>query len=146
MMEGTAELINFAQVEEAMAGGVNPRRGETVIARGEGCWLWDTDGKRYLDLTSAQGVTMLGHAHQALSRAIGEQAQQLINCPSFFYNETRAKLLAKMAEILPEHLDHVFLANSGAEAIDGAIKFARLATGRTHLVACMRGFHGRQGD
>lgn len=142
-IEGIMEQMDFAQIEETMAGGVNPRRGKTVMARGEGCWIWDTEGNRYLDLTSAQGVTMLGHAHPALSRAIGEQAQQLINCPSFFYNETRAKLLAKLAEVLPPHFAHVFLANSGAEAIDGAIKFARLATGRSQIVACMRGFHGR---
>ena len=140
--EATAN-IHLAQTEETIAGGVNPRRGETVMARGEGCWIWDTEGNRYLDLTSAQGVTMLGHAHPALSSAIAEQAHTLINCPSFFYNETQAKLLAKLVEVLPEHLNHAFLANSGAEAIDGALKFARLATGRTKVVACMRGFHGR---
>ncbi|MEZ4868714.1 MAG: acetylornithine/succinylornithine family transaminase [Caldilineaceae bacterium] len=135
--------MNYAAVEEQILGGNTARRGETVMARGEGCWLIDTEGKRYLDLTAAQGVAMLGHSHPRLSAALAEQAHQLIACPSFLYNTTRAQFAAKLAEVLPPQLTHVFLANSGAEAVDGAIKFARLTTGRTGLVATMRGFHGR---
>jgi acetylornithine/LysW-gamma-L-lysine aminotransferase len=86
---------------------------------------------------------MIGHCHPALSQALAEQAHQLIACPNFVYNDTRARFAAKLAEVLPAHLSHVFLCNSGAEAVDGALKFARLATGRTGLVAAMRGFHGR---
>jgi acetylornithine/succinyldiaminopimelate/putrescine aminotransferase len=74
---------------------------------------------------------------------LAEQAHNLISCPNFFYNDTRACFLAKLAEVLPGHLNHVFLTNSGAEAIDGAIKYARLTTGRAGLVATMRSFHGR---
>ncbi|MCB0043130.1 MAG: acetylornithine/succinylornithine family transaminase, partial [Caldilinea sp.] len=124
-------------------GGTTARRNDTVIARGEGCWLFDTNGRRYLDLTSAQGVTMLGHCHPALSRAIAEQAQTLISCPNFLYNDVRARFAAKLTEVLPPHLSHVFLANSGAEAIDGALKFARLTTGRTRSIAFRSAFHGR---
>jgi acetylornithine/LysW-gamma-L-lysine aminotransferase len=139
----TAEMTDLAALEERLAGGTTQRRGDAVMARGEGCWLWDTAGRRYLDLTAAQGVAMLGHCHPVLSRALAEQAHTLISCPNFFYNETRARFLAKLAEVLPGHLQHVFLSNSGAEAIDGALKFARLATGRTGIVATMRSFHGR---
>jgi acetylornithine/LysW-gamma-L-lysine aminotransferase len=135
--------LDWAEVEEELAGGVTQRRGEAVIARGEGCWLWDTTGRRYLDLTAAQGIAMLGHAHPVLSRALAEQAHTLIACPSFFYNGTRARFLAKLAEVLPSHLKHIFLANSGAETVDGGLKYARLATGRTGIVATMRSFHGR---
>lgn len=135
--------IDYAAVEEQILGGTTQRRGETVITHGEGCWLVDTDGKRYLDLTAAQGVAMLGHSHPKLTAALAAQAHTLIACPNFLYNSTRAEFAAKLAEVLPEHLTHVFLANSGAEAIDGAIKFARLTTGRSGLVATMRGFHGR---
>ena len=131
------------EVEERLAGGTTQRRGETVMARGEGCWLWDTDGKRYLDLTAGQGVAMLGHSHPVMSRMLAERAQTLIACPNFLYNDTRARFLAKLAEVLPGHLQHVFLANSGAETIDGGLKFARLTTGRTGIVAAMRSFHGR---
>lgn len=142
-MDETLSALDLAAVEERIAGGTTQRRGEAVMARGEGCWLWDTAGRRYLDLTAAQGVAMLGHCHPVLSRAIAEQAHTLISCPNFFYQETRARFVDKLASVLPQHLGHVFLANSGAEAIDGAIKFARLATGRTGLVAAMRSFHGR---
>lgn len=135
--------FNYAQVEEAILGGTTQRRGETVIVRGEGCWLFDTAGKRYLDLTAAQGVAMLGHSHPKLSAALAAQSHQLIALPNFLYNETRARFAAELAKVLPANLQHVFLANSGAEAIDGALKFARLTTGRTGLVATMRGFHGR---
>ncbi len=134
---------NFAVIEESLLGGTTARRGEVVISRGEGCWLWDTEGKRYLDLGAAQGVAMLGHCHPKLSAALAAQAQQLISCPSFLYNDTRAQYAARLAAVLPPALQHVFLANSGAEAIDGALKFARLTTGRSKFVAFMRGFHGR---
>lgn len=133
----------LAQIEEALLGGATARRGDIVIARGQGCWLWDTAGNRYLDLGSAQGVAMLGHCHPTLSAALAEQAQRLISCPNFLYNDTRAHFAAALAEVLPPHLQHMFLANSGAEAMDGALKFARLVTGRPKFVAFTRGFHGR---
>lgn len=135
--------FNYAEIEEAILGGTTQRRGDTVIVRGEGSWLFDTAGRRYLDLTAAQGVAMLGHCHPKLSAALAAQAHQLIALPNFLYNETRAHFAAELAKVLPPYLNHVFLANSGAEAVDGAIKFARLTTGRTGLVATMRGFHGR---
>lgn len=143
MDESTAVSESLAAIEERLAGGTTQRRGEAVFVRGEGCRLWDADGRSYLDLTAAQGVTMLGHSHPALSAAIAQQAQTLIACPNFLYNDTRARFLAKLGEVLPAHLQHIFLANSGAEAIDGGLKFARLATGRTGIVAAMRSFHGR---
>lgn len=135
--------LELGQVEEAILGGTTSRRGEAVIARGEGCYLWDTEGRRYLDFTSAQGVTMLGHCHPALSQAIADQAHTLISCPNFLYNDVRARFAAKLVEVLPPYLQHIFLANSGAEAIDGALKFARLVTGRTRYVAFRSSFHGR---
>jgi len=133
----------LVELEESILGGTTARRNDTMIVRGEGCWLFDTDGHRYLDLTSAQGVTMLGHCHPALSQAIAAQAQTLISCPNFLYNDVRARFAAKLGEVLPSHLNHVFLANSGAEAIDGALKFARLTTGRTRTIAFRSAFHGR---
>ena len=142
-MTAALSMAELAAIEERYAGGTTARRGEVVMARGEGCWMWDIEGRRYLDLTAGQGVAMLGHCHPALSAAIAEQAGRLITCPNFFYNDMRAQFVAKLAEVLPGHLSHVFLANSGAEAIDGAIKYARLATGRTGIVATMRSFHGR---
>lgn len=138
-----APQIDYAAIEESIFGGTVQRRGDTVITRGEGCWLWDVHGKKYLDLTSAQGVAMLGHCHPVLSKAVAEQAMTLISCPSFLYNDTRGRFAAKLSEILPSHLQHVFVANSGAEAMDGALKFAKLTTGRKKFIAARRGFHGR---
>ena len=103
----------------------------------------DTAGRRYLDMTAAQGVAMLGHCHPALTQAIAAQAATLIACPNFLYNDVRARFAEKLASVLPPHLHHIFLANSGAEAIDGALKFARLTTGRTGLIAFRSAFHGR---
>jgi len=142
-MHSTMIDANLAAVEEAILGGTTARRNDTVIVRGAGCWLYDTTGRRYLDLGSAQGVTLLGHCHPALSKAIAEQAQTLISCPNFLYNDVRARFAAKLVEVLPPDLNHVFLANSGAEAIDGALKFARLTTGRTRTIAFRSAFHGR---
>ena len=123
--------------------GVVPRRGDTVMVAGEGCWMSDSEGRRYLDMTSSQGVAMLGYNHPALTAAIQEQAGRLHACPNFFHNDTRAAFLEKLIAVTPLHLSHAFLANSGAEAVDTAIKFARLTTGRTGLVAARNSFHGR---
>lgn len=136
-------MTELANLEESILGGTTARRNDTVIVCGAGCWLYDTTGRRYLDLGSAQGVTLLGHCHPALSKAIAEQAQTLISCPNFLYNDVRARFGAKLVEVLPPHLNHIFLANSGAEAIDGALKFARLTTGRLRTIAFRSAFHGR---
>ena len=92
---------NYAQVEESILGGTTARRGEVVVVRGAGCWLWDSQGRRYLDMSAAQGVAMLGHCHPALSAAIAAQAHTLIACPNFLYNDQRARFAAKLVEVLP---------------------------------------------
>ena len=136
-------MSDLAAIEESILGGTTARRGGAVFVSGEGCWLTDADGRRYLDLSSAQGVAMLGHCHPAISEAIARQAHTLALCPNYLYNDVRARFAEALAGVLPPHLPHAFLCNSGAEAIDGALKFARLATGRPAFVAATRGFHGR---
>jgi acetylornithine/LysW-gamma-L-lysine aminotransferase len=135
--------LDFAAIEERILGGTTARRGDAVFVRGEGCWLIDSQGRRYLDLSSAQGVAMLGHCHPRVSEAVAQQAQTLMLCPNYLYNDVRAEFANALTTVLPAHLPHVFLANSGAEAVDGALKFARLATKRAAFVATTRGFHGR---
>lgn len=132
-----------AAIEEQILGGTTARRGDAVFVRGEGCWLVDSDGRRYLDLGSAQGVAMLGHCHPRVTEAVARQAGTLMLCPSYLYNDARAELAEALVGMLPSHLPHVFLANSGAEAVDGALKFARLVTARPSFVAATKGFHGR---
>ena len=135
--------IDYAEVEERILGGTTTRRGDVVITSGEGCWIYDEDGNKYLDLGAAQGVAMLGHCHPGVTAAIQEQAQTLTLCPSYLYNDRRAEFAQALVDVLPKHLPHVFLANSGAEAMDGALKFARLFTKRPAFVATTKGFHGR---
>lgn len=126
-----------------MLGGTTARRGEAVFVRGEGCWMVDSEGHRYLDLSSAQGVAMLGHCHPRVTAAIVHQAQTLALCPNYLYNDVRAQFADALIGVLPGHLPHAFLCNSGAEAVDGALKFTRLTTGRQRFVSTTKGFHGR---
>ncbi len=135
--------LRTSKAEHHYESHVTTRRGDTVMVAGEGCWMVDAQGRRFLDMTAAQGVAMLGYGHPALAGAIGEQARRLHACPNFFYNDVRAAFLEALIDVTPPHLTRAFLCNSGAEAIDGAIKFARLTTGRTGLVAARNSFHGR---
>jgi len=114
---------------------------DLVLVRGSGVHVWDDNGRQYIDCVGGHGVCLLGHCHPAVTKAICAQAAQLVTCPGIFYNDRRAELLAKLAELTG--LERAFLCNSGTEAIEGAFKFARLSTGRTGILATMRGFHGR---
>jgi acetylornithine/N-succinyldiaminopimelate aminotransferase len=115
------------------------------IARGEGVWVWDEEGRRYLDLTAGWGVTSIGHAHPVIVRALAEQGARIIQNPDsgLTYSPARARLLELLAGILPAGLTRVFFTNSGAEANDAAVKLARKATGRTEVIATEGSFHGR---
>jgi acetylornithine/LysW-gamma-L-lysine aminotransferase len=128
--------------ESAHTSGVYPKR-QLAIVRGQGATLWDAEGREYIDCVGGQGAANLGHAHPAVVAAIQEQAAMLISCPEIFYNDQRAAYLAELATVLPGSLDRIFLCNSGAEAIEGAIKVAKLTTGRPNVIAMVRGFHGR---
>src|SRR5215204_3162289 len=139
----TLPKLTHAELEEQILGGTTARRGDIVITRGEGCWVFDEAGNKYLDLGSAQGVAMLGHCHPGVTAAIQAQAETLTLCPSYLYNDKRAEFAKALVDVLPKYLPHVFLANSGAEAMDGALKFARLVTKRSAFVATTKGFHGR---
>jgi acetylornithine/LysW-gamma-L-lysine aminotransferase len=129
-------------LENRHTSGVYAKRDVTIV-RGQGAILYDEQGRAYIDCVGGQGVAGLGHAHPAIVEAIANQARTLISCPEMFYNDRRAALLARLAGLPPGNLSRVFLSNSGTEAIESALKFARLSTGRTGIVAAMRGFHGR---
>lgn len=116
---------------------------DIALVRGEGVYLWDQDGSRYLDMMSNYGVNILGHAHPAVTAAITEQATRLVSCHQSFFNDVRARLLSLLSTLLPGHLQHVSFSNSGAEAVEAALKYARVATGRQRIIATKRGYHGR---
>ena len=112
-----------------------------AIVRGQGARLWDSDGREYIDCVGGQGAANIGHANPQVAAAISAQAATLISCPEMFYNDRRAELEERLCKLAG--FPRVFLCNSGAEANEAAIKFARISTGRTGIIACMRGFHGR---
>jgi LysW-gamma-L-lysine/LysW-L-ornithine aminotransferase len=116
---------------------------EIAFVRGEGVRLFDADGREYLDCMAGIAVASLGHAHPRLADAIAEQARRLIVCPQNLGNDVRADFLDALVAKLPAGLERVFLANSGAEANEAALKWARVATGRRRVVAAKRGFAGR---
>ncbi len=136
-----AEIQALMQAEARHDSGVYAKR-DIMLVRGQGTRVWDASGREYLDCVGGHGVAVVGHNHPAVVTAITQQAQRLMICPGSFYNDTRARLLQRLAALVPG-LERVFLANSGTEAVEAAIKFARYSTGRPKIVAAMRGFHGR---
>jgi acetylornithine/LysW-gamma-L-lysine aminotransferase len=129
-------------LEDRHDSGLYPKR-PLVLVRGQGARLWDATGREYIDCIGGHGVANVGHANPAVIQAVTEQVSRLVSCPNGFYNDQRARLLAELTRIAPPGLERAFLCNSGTEAVEAAFKFARLSTGRTKVLATMRGFHGR---
>jgi acetylornithine/LysW-gamma-L-lysine aminotransferase len=138
----TVERRSSVGREDAHTSGLYTKR-SVVIVRGEGALLYDEDGREYIDCVGGQGTANLGHGNVAVADAIAAQARTLVSCTELFYNDRRAELYDVLASLLPPSLDRMFLCNSGTEAIEGALKFARVATKRAGVVATMRGFHGK---
>lgn len=134
------EMLDFNTLEDTYSSGAYLKR-DIQIVRGEGATLWDDQGNAYIDCVGGQGTANLGHAHPAVLAAIQKQAAELITCPELFHNPVRARFQAELCKA--SGMSRVFLCNSGAEANEGALKIARLKTGRTGVIATMRGFHGR---
>jgi predicted acetylornithine/succinylornithine family transaminase/N-acetyl-ornithine/N-acetyl-lysine deacetylase len=135
-------MISTIELENTYTTGVYSKR-PIAIVRGSGALVWDDGGHEYIDCAAGHGVANIGHGRPEIAAALAAQAQRLITCPEIVYNDVRARLLERLASLTPEGLNHIFLCNSGTEAVEGALKFARLATGRTGIVATFRGFHGR---
>ncbi len=138
----TMKVQNVTEIENAHTSGGYSKRPLTIV-RGEGSTLYDDAGNPYLDFTSGMGVALLGHGHPAVAAAIAQQASTLITLPEIFYSDKRAEFYSVLGSIMPGDLQRFFLCNSGTEAIEGALKVARLLTGRTGIVAAKRAFHGR---
>jgi acetylornithine/LysW-gamma-L-lysine aminotransferase len=134
--------MNAIKIENQYTSGVYPKRPASIV-RGRGARLWDAEGNEYIDCVSGHGVSIVGHCNPAVVEAIQRQAETLINCPEIFYNDVRAGLLERLIGVAPADLERAYLCNSGTEAVEAALKLARLSTGRPGVVAAMRGFHGR---
>ncbi len=114
-----------------------------VLIRGKGATVWDINGNEYIDCTGSYGVAVVGHCHPKVVKAVQKQVETLIACHASFYNDARSELLKKLIQLAPKGLDKVFLSNSGAEAVECAIKLARKASGKTEIIAMMGAFHGK---
>jgi len=117
-----------------------------VMVEGKGSWLWDSEGRKYLDFVQGWAVNCLGHSPDVILDALNDQARRLLNCSPAYYNEPMARLATLIAD--STGLDEVFLCNSGAEANEGAIKLARKwgsrhRGGAFEIVTMEHGFHGR---
>ena len=134
--------MNTIEKEKHYGLDVYPKR-DLVLVRGEGAWVWDENDRRYIDCVAGIAVASVGHGNGEVAAAIADQSKRLVTCPGIFYNDTRADLMEKLVKLAPESLTRVFLCNSGTEAMEAALKFARITTGKNGFVSAMRGFHGR---
>ncbi|MEM3161709.1 MAG: aspartate aminotransferase family protein [Candidatus Bathyarchaeia archaeon] len=130
------------EIEDKLMANVYAKR-PVVITHGKGALVWDVNGKEYIDCGGSYGTCIIGHCHPKVVEAIKKQAERLISCHGSLYNDVRAKLLEKIVSIAPKGLNKVFLSNSGAEAVECAIKLARKFTGKTEIIAMMGAFHGK---
>ena len=143
-------MTQFDSLRQRDAAAVLPTYGRAPVAfvRGEGIHLWDSEGRQYLDFVSGLAVTSLGHAHPAVAQAVAEQARTLVHVSNLFLTEPMVELAERLQDLLGWPDGKALFCNSGAEAIEAALKLARRhgkrqADGKVHVVALRNGFHGR---
>ncbi len=117
-----------------------------VAERGEGVWIYTSDGDRYLDLYGGHAVAGTGHCHPHVVKAIREQSEKLLFYSNLVYSGARARAAEKLVSIAPESLTKAFFCNSGTEANENAMRMARMTTGRENIITFSGGFHGRTAD
>ena len=119
------------------------QRFPVTIEKGLGAHVWDTDGKEYIDCMGGYGVALVGHRNERVVNAIKTQIEKIITVHSSLYNKTREEFLEKLINVAPKNLTQVHLNNSGAEAVEAAIKFARKFTGKKGMIAMNGSYHGK---
>jgi acetylornithine/N-succinyldiaminopimelate aminotransferase len=117
-----------------------------VAERGEGVWIYTSDGDKYLDLYGGHAVAGTGHCHPHVVKAISAQAEQLLFYSNLVYSRARARAAEKLVSLAPASLTKAFFCNSGTEANENAMRMARMATGREQIITFSGGFHGRTAD
>ncbi len=116
---------------------------DIVVKKAEGLYVESTDGKRYMDFSSGLATTNLGHCPPEVCEAAKAQMERLVHSGCVFHYDSEVELAERLARITPGNIDMFFFSNSGAEAVEGAIKLARFSTGRQGIIAFTGGFHGR---
>lgn len=119
-----------------------PNRGITLV-KGKGMYMINSNGKKYLDLGSNYGVNIFGYGHKTINTALKKQIDHLIDLHGSFSNDVRTIAAEKLVMKCSGKLSRMFFSNSGAEAIEAALKFARVATGKSHFIAMQNGYHGK---
>ena len=117
-----------------------------AVERGEGAWVWTSEGEKYLDLYGGHAVCATGHSHPHVVKAIKGQAEKLLFYSNLVYSEIRGRAAEKLVSVSPTSLTKAFFCNSGTEANENAMRIARMATGREKIVSFIGGFHGRTAD
>ncbi len=119
------------------------QRFPVTVEKGKGSHVWDIDGKEYIDCMGGYGVALVGHQNERVNNAIKEQVDKIITVHSSLYNKTREEFLKTLIGLAPKNLTQVHLNNSGAEAVEAAMKFARKFTGKKGMVAMKGSYHGK---
>ncbi|HSB57246.1 MAG TPA: aspartate aminotransferase family protein [Nitrosopumilaceae archaeon] len=119
------------------------QRFPVTIERGRGAHVWDINGKEYVDCMGGYGVALVGHCNPRVVKALQDQLEKIITVHSSLYNKTREEFLENLIKIAPKGLNQVYLNNSGTEAVEAAIKFARKFTGKSGMVAMNGSYHGK---
>lgn len=117
-----------------------------AVERGQGAWVWTSEGERFLDLYGGHAVCATGHSHPRVVAAINEQLEKVLFYSNLVYSEVRARAAEKLVSVAPSSLSKAFFCNSGTEANENAMRMARMATGREKIVTFTGGFHGRTAD
>jgi acetylornithine/LysW-gamma-L-lysine aminotransferase len=130
------------QIEASLTSGIYGKR-NLCLVRGKGSRVWTDDGREFIDFIAGIGTLSLGHCPPPVVEAIEQQARTMISCTELFYNDARARLLERLDEITSDDFARFFLCSSGTEAVEAALKFARVSTKRTEFVSFERAFHGR---
>ncbi len=133
---------DYRALEQAFGLSLYPKR-DAVMVRGQGARLFDDNDREYIDCAAGIGVANIGHCHPVVVAALQKQVAELMVVPNTLYNDKRSLLLQKLVSVAPAGITRAYLCNSGTEAVEAALKFARVSTGRTEYVTAMRGFHGR---
>ncbi|HEY9679669.1 MAG TPA: aminotransferase class III-fold pyridoxal phosphate-dependent enzyme [Drouetiella sp.] len=143
MAEKLNKNLAYLELDDKYVNPVLSRSARIVAERAQGSYIYDMNGEAYLDLTTGIAVNNVGHCHPKVVEAVQKQVGELIHTSVTVHHKRYIELAQKIVEITPKTLDSVFLANSGAEAVEGAVKLARYVTGRPGIINFRGSFHGR---
>ena len=135
-------LKQISDIENASEVKLYPKRG-IALERGEGTYVYDTDGKKYLDFMTNIGVNILGYTNLSVTAAISQQLENLPSTHQTFYSDKRAEFITELETMLPDTFTQLIFTNSGAESIDAALKLAMTATGKSGFIAVTNAYHGK---